>query len=517
MSNEIYFGDESRSKVKVGIDIAYQAVAPTLGAAGRNVIYRTFYSRNPVGSNDGISILKELNIADEATQMGIDLIRQSSERTNTEAGDGTTTTVILAKAMIDKGLELIKDKKINPMILRKQINEAIKKVVIEIKKRHIDISSDEDIFNIANLSVENPGLAKMVVEAVKKAGENGDVLVEESSGMEITKEEVDGLTFGKGFISPYMMNNPITMGAELTDVLVLVTDKTMNMNQDLFPLLDEVNKKGIKQLLIICENVQGELLSSIIANRMKGQFNCVVVQKPDSDTLEDIALITRAECLTSDKLTGFFTANHFFSLGKAKKVLVSKDSTLIVGGYADEDKVKDRIENLKREIKTANGYKKDALKERLAKLVGGIVTIKVGAPTEAEMKYLKMKIEDAVAATRAALEEGIVIGGGKSLYEIGDKEAHNPGEEVIYYACQQPIRQIIENAGYNPDEEIPKLKDGEVWDSLNCEVCSDPIKKGLIDPAKVERCSLENAASSAALFLTSFATIVEIPEVIQKS
>ena len=513
--NKILFGKEARTALKKGIDIANDAVAPTLGAAGRNVIYRSFYSKNPIGSNDGISILKEINLEEESTQMGVDLVKQSSSRTNDEAGDGTTTTVILAKAMIDKGLELIEDSKVNPMVLRKQINEAVKKVVTEIKKRAKKIESDEDIFHIANISVENPEIAKIVVDAVKKAGENGNVLVEESTGMEITKEEIEGIKFEKGYITPYMINNPITMEAVMEDVLVLVTDKTMSMNQDLFPLLDEIKKKNINKLFIVCENMSGELLSSVIANRMQGKFHCVVVQKPDSDTLEDIAILTHSECLTSDKMTGFFTPNHFFSLGKAKKIVVGKDSTLIVGGYADEEKVIERVAAIKSEIKTATGYKKEMLKERLAKLVGGVVILKVGAPTEAEMKYLRMKIDDAVASTRSAIEEGIVIGGGKSLYEIASQFPETEGEKVVYTACMKPIWQIITNAGFNPDEEISKLKGGEAWDALTCDVSKDPMKSGLIDPAKVERCSLENAASSAALFLSTFSVIVDIPQVIQ--
>lgn len=513
--NKIHFNTK---ELKKGIDIAYNAVVGTIGAAGRNAIYRSFYSRNPIGTNDGISILKELNLENEAHQMGVDMIKQSSSRTNDEAGDGTTTAVVLAKHMVDKGLEVTKNtwfkRGISPMVLKGQIKDAVTKLIGQIKDKSKKIETDEDMFHIANLSMENPEIAQIIVEAVKKAGENGSVLVEESTWMDIKKEEVDGLKFDGGYTEPFMVNNPITMEAVLTDVSILITDKSLNMNQDLFPLIEALNKAGEKQILIICEGVQGELLTSIFANRQRGIFNTVVVKKPaDSDVLEDIAILTGGQALTSANLSGYFTDGHIKSLGKASKVIVTKNSTLIIGGAGEKQKIQDRIEAIKVDIKDATGYKKEMLKERLAKLVGGVVIIKVGAPTEAEMKYLKLKIDDAVAATRAAVEEGIIMGGGKTLYELSQAKPINPGEEVVFYACQQPIRQIIKNAGFNPRKEIGKLKEGQVWNALTCSVCEDPYQEGLVDPAKVERCCLENAASFAGLFLTCFCVIVDNPEI----
>ena len=518
MSNKIYFNIK---KIKKGIDIAFKSVAPTMGASGRNIIYRSFYSRNPIVTNDGISILKEINLKDEGLQMGIDMIKQSSSRTNDEAGDGTTTAVVLSKHMVDKGLKLIKGKGfwifrkrgVSSMILMKQIETAVSDMIKRIKSRARKIETDEDIFNIANISMEDPEIAKLVVSAVKKAGENGTVLVEESSGMEIVKEEIDGLKFDKGYVTPYMVTNPSTMEAVLTDVDILITDKTINLNQDIFLLIDALNKRGDKQLLIICEGIQGEALTSIITNRLKGLFNCVVVQKPtDSEILDDIAVLTGGTALTSANTTNFFTADHLSALGHAKKVVVTKDSTLIIGGQGDAVKMADKIESINKDIKAATGYKKEMLKERLAKLVGGVVIIKVGAPTEAEMKYLKLKIDDAVASTRAAVEEGIVMGGGKTLYELAQAKPKNPGEEVVFYACQQPIKQIIKNAGFNPRREIRKLKEGQAWNALTCSVSENPVAEGLVDPAKVERCCLENAASFAALFLSSFGVFVDEPQ-----
>ena len=504
--NKIFFNEEAREKLKAGVDIAYKAVAGTLGASGRNAVYRSFYSRNPIGSNDGISILKEIDLEDEATQMGVDMVKQSSSRTNDDAGDGTTSTVILSKHMVDRGLELIKDKKVNPMILRKQINEAVKKLVAKIKEKAKKIETDEDIFNVANISVENPEIAKIVVEAVKRAGENGTVLVEESNDMDIKKEEIDGMKFEKGYITPYMVTNPATMECVMEDTPVLVTDKTLNMNTDLFPLIEALNTQGVKKLLIICGDMQGEVLSSIIANKYKGLFNCVVVQKPDDDVLEDIACLVGAENMTTAKNAGYFNATHLEKLGHVKKVIITKDSTVLIGG---KGKVDERVESIKLEMKDASGYKKEILKERLAKLVGGVVIIKVGAPTEAEMKYLRMKIDDSVASTRAAIEDGIIIGGGKTLYELSSAKPENHGEDVVFYACQQPIKQIIENAGYEPEEELAKLKDGQAWNALTCSITDDPMKDGLVDPAKVERCCLENSASFAGLFLSCFCLIAD--------
>lgn len=517
MANKILFGADAVKAIKRGIDIAYQATANTLGSAGKNSVYRSFYSRNPIVTNDGVSIIKMIDLEDEASSMGVDLIKQAASRTNDEVGDGTTSSIILAKHIIDKGLEMTKNGT-NAMQLNRQIGDAVKKVVGKLKEIAVPIKTDEDMFNIANIAMENPDIAQIVVEAVKKSGENGTVLVEESHGLEITKEEVEGLKFDKGYMSPYMVTNPATMEAVMNDVQILITDKTFSLNQDIFMLLEEINKRGSKQILIICENMQGEVLSSLIANRVKGLFHAVVVQKPvDNDVLNDIAVVTGGEVLNSERVSGnAISAMHFAYLGQAKKVVITKDSTLIIGGKGDAEKIKDRVESIKISIKDTTGYKKEMLKERLAKLVGGVVIIKVGAPTEADMKYLKLKIDDAVASTKAAIEEGIVIGGGKALYELSLATPENAGEEVIYFAMKQPIRKIIENAGFDPDIVIDSLNTGEVWNSSTCETCKNPMKIGLVDPAKVERCALENAASVASKVCTMDSLIVEIPQKLSK-
>jgi len=424
----------------------------------------------------------------------------------------TSSAIVLAKALIDKGLEKIKEG-VNPMVLKKEIGEAVTKIVEKIKEKSKPIKTDEDLFNIANISMENSEIAKIVTESVKKAGENGTVIVEESNGLTIEKEEIEGIKYEKGYISPYMATDPSTMEAVLNDCMVLVTDKSLSLNSDIFPLLEEIHKKGVTQLFLVCENLQGELLSTLIANRVAGKFYTVAVQKPnDPDVLHDIAALVGAEALTSEKVSNGFVPMHWNSLGKAKKIVVTKDNCLIIGGYGLKDKIEARIKSIKTDLKDKTGYKKEILQERLAKLVGGVVVLKVGAPTEAEMKYLKLKVDDAVASTKAASEEGIVIGGGKTLYEISQEKPTTIGEEVVYYACQQPIKTIIQNAGFEPEKIIKELKTGEVWNALTYRICKDPLKEGLIDPSKVERCALQNAASLAAIFLTSHCCIIDIPE-----
>lgn len=507
---ELKFGTDFLASLKKGIDTVYDAVSPTLGGAGKNVLYRSAYSRAPMVTNDGVSIARMIHLKDETEAMGADLIKQAASRTNDEAGDGTTTVVVLSKHMIDKGFELIKDGA-NPMRLRKEISDAAQKVIGMIKDRAIPIKTDDDIFNIANISMENPEIAQIVVDAVKKVGENGTVIVEESNGLKIEKEEIDGLKFDKGYISPYMVTHPATMESILTETLVLVTDKTISTNSDIIPLIEDIHSRGIKQLLIICDNFQGEALSTIVSNRLGGIFNCVVVNKPnDTEVLHDIAIATGAEALTSEKVSGGFGALHFKCLGKAKKVIVTKDSTLIIGGYGDKEKIKDRIELLKTELKDKTGYVKEQMRERLAKLVGGIVILKVGAPTEAEMKYLKLKIDDAVASTRAAVEEGIVIGGGKTLYEIAQATPETAGEEIVYFACCQPIRKILDNAGFEVDSILSELKDGDAYDVSENRVIKDVVKHGLVDPAKVERCAVLNAASLAKTVITTHCGIIDV-------
>ncbi len=508
--NKVLFEKEFTSKLKAGMDVVYKAVGNTLGAAGKNAIMRSYYSRSPIATNDGVTIARSINLQDEAEAMGADLMKQGAERTNQEAGDGTTTAIVLTHAMIEKGLEKVAAGA-NPMKLRREMNDSVDAIIKKLAKISKQIETDEDLFNVANISMENPEVARLVVDSVKKAGENGTVIVEESNGLTIEREDIQGIQYGKGYISPYMITNGETMVAELNDVHVLVADKQFSLNKDIFNLLETLHTKNVKQLFVVCDSMQGEVLSTILANRMKNIFYTVVVQKPqDPEMLHDIAILTGAKVIDSTNTSQELLPLHFNYLGKAKKIKVTKDSTLIVGGHGDKEQIEERVKSIKNDIKSAEGYKKEILKERLAKLVGGVVVLKVGAPTEAEMKYMKLKVDDAVASTRAAQEEGIVPGGGRCLYDFSLGKPETEGEEIIFYACGQPIRKIIENAGYESEDILGNLDNGEVFNVLTGDYEKDPMTSGIIDPTKVERCALKNAASLAATFLTAHCGIIEL-------
>lgn len=512
MSNKVLFEESSIDALTKGMSIVHKAVSKTMGASGGNVIFR---ENGKVSiTNDGVTIAKRINLEDEAEAMGADYLKQAAERSNEEAGDGTTTAIVLAYHMAMEGLRKIKGG-INPMRLRREMNESLKKIVEKIKNSSRQVETDEELFNIANISVEDKGIATIVRDAVKRAGPDGTVIVDESTGTIIEKEEIDGLKFDRGYISPYMVTNPNKMEAVLHDIHILITDKNLNLLNDFFPLWENINSRGIKKLLIIAEDVSGEVLASMIASRFEktSNFLTVCVKRPyNADMLDDIAVLTGAIPLTTDKGISKLDETHFNCLGMAKKVVVTKDSTLIIGGGGNKEKIDERITSIKNELKTAENYEKIQLKHRLAKLIGGVVIIKVGAPTEADMKYLKRKVDDAVGATQAAMEEGIVVGGGRMLYDISLETPENDGDAVIKYACGQCIRTIINNAGEDSDKILSQLKEGEIFNAFTGTISSDPIKDGIVDPAKVERCSLTNAVSFASTFLTSHGSIIEIPE-----
>lgn len=507
MKNVTYFGKDAQDRMLEGVKTVYDAVSRTMGASGRNVAYRQFGA--PMVTNDGVSIARKIDLEDEAQSIGADLVKQASERTNDEVGDATSTSIVLAYHMIAEGLKKIHGEGANPMRVRREMEQSVKEICSSFEP--IDVDTDEMLFNVANTSMESPDVAKTVAEAVSKAGEDGMVIVEESSGTEIVREDLDGLTFDKGYVSPFMVTNPEKMEAVLEDVHVLVTNKTLNLNKDLFGLLEEVHKRGHKQILVIAADVQGELLSTLIANRMKGIMNAVCVKMPhDREMLEDISVLVGAQTVTEESGVREIGSQHLASLGVAKKVVVRKGSCSIVGNDLTKDAVEQRIKSIKHELETAEGYHKSKLKERLAKLVGGVVVLKVGASTEAEMKYLKLKVDDAVAASRAALSEGIMPGGGYALYSQGIKKAKNEGDEIVRKACQMPIRIIIENSGENPDDILSRLEPGQIWNAATLSVCDDPIKEGIIDPVKVEKSALRNAASLAGIFLTTHAVVCDV-------
>ncbi len=512
LKTKILFGEEL-VQLKNGMDKVHRAVSATLGSSGKNSVYREF--NGPIVTNDGVSIANRIEHEDEAESIGADLIKQAARRTDEEAGDGTTTSIVLTHAMIEKGLEYIypktpwyrfflKKKGANPMQLRREIEEATNKVIEEFEPKVIE--TDEEFFDVANISVEDEEIAKIVADSVKKAGLDGEVLVEESMQIKITKEEIDGYKFDRGYFSDYFVTDPSKMETVLHDVPVLITDKSISITQDIFPLIENLNAQKKNQLLLIAGDPAGEFLATAIANKMHGIFNIIIVKKPYSrEVMEDIAIVTGGECLTEDKGIKKFDVSHVDKLGFAKKVIVSKESTLILND--NTEKVNDRIAALKEEMSKAEEYEKAQLKSRIARLAGSIVVIKVGASSEAEMKYKKLKIDDAVHAVKAARDMGVVQGGGKTLYNISLKPSDTQGEDIVRYACSRPIKQIIQNAGYDVEETLSKLQEGEIFNATTgaCE-----INPRLIDPAKVEVCALKNAASLAGIFLTTDSAIVDI-------
>lgn len=502
--NRVQFNLEG---VKKGIDIVHDAVVSTIGGSGKNVMYRD-YSGNPVVTNDGFTIAEMIHLEDESEKMGADFIKQASERQNYEAGDGTTTVISLAHAMIEGGLKKVKAGK-NPMTLRREMEAAATKVIDKLKKSSKKITSDKELFDVANISMENPEMAKIVVTAVNTAGEFGRVVVQESTGVNTKVEEVKGIELKGGYLSPYMINNPSNLTSFLEDAPVLVADKSFGTLKDLFPVLEGLKAKGTDRLLVICRDVVGEALGNLILNIQKGLFFTVVVRIPDDyNVLEDIATLTGAQIVNEVNTPNELVPMHVNYLGKANRIVVSREKTLIDSGYGNKKEVEDRINAIKNEIKEADGEKKESLKDRLAKMAGKVVYVKVGAPTQQEMKYIKLKTDDAVASAVAAKKSGVVVGGGRALYDISLEKSKSDGEDVVFRACAFPMRRIIENAKRDPNEIIESLKSGEAWNSVTEKAVSDCVKEGLIDPVDIEVWAIRNAVSTAGMFLTTAAAII---------
>jgi len=483
-------GNEAREAILKGIQQVYEPVAATIGAKGRNAVFDDW---GAMVTNDGVTIARKINPEDSFEALGADLIKQSAEKTNEEAGDGTTTTIILAQALITRGFEQVSQGK-NPMVIRKELMEA-KDKAIEILK---SISRPVDnLFDVAKISVEDEKIAKIVSEAVEKAGKNGSVIVEESNGYDIEKEEVQGYFFDRGFISPYMVTNPDKMEAVLNDAVVIVTDRHLNLNKELMGCLSEIHQSGKNNVLLICENLEGELMQSIIANKMKGLIITVVVRRPGTlEELEDIAVLTDSTAVTDAK---GIKEIKYIHLGKAKRVVIKRNQTIIVA--EPNEKLTQRIADLEKEV--LEDPNNELLKSRLAKLVSGVVILRVGAKTEAERRYLKLKVDDAVGACRAAQEEGIVEGGGVSLLTIADKL----GDGLLGEALKEPYNRILANAGIE--------NDGRKYNVLTGDVVKDMFEASIVDPTKVERCSIENACSLAGTVLTIESATVQIDKSIE--
>jgi len=531
MAKKILYNEAARKSLKAGIDAVADAVKITIGPRGRNVVLDKGYG-SPTITNDGVSIAKEITLADKFENMGAEIAKEVATKTNDVAGDGTTTATILVQAIVAEGLRQT-TMGMNAMGIRFGIEAASKDVVAALKAIAKPIKSDEEIEQVATISAESAELGKKIAETIRKVGKDGVVTVEESQSTELESEIVEGIEFDKGYVSAYMITNPERMEATYSDTAILITDKKISTVKEVLPILEQLAQSGKRDLVIIAEDVDGEALTTFVVNKLKGTFNVLCIKAPGygdrkKEMLEDIAVVVGATVITEEKGVKFENAG-LEALGKARKVVASKDNTIIVGGKGKKTAIEARIGQIKAQRdSTDSKYDKEKLDERIAKLSGGVAVIRVGAATETEMKYLKLKIEDAVNATKAAIEEGIVAGGGVALVraaaEVSRKMAtrklltkeHELGYDIVLKALEAPLKQIAVNAGKDDGFVIvDKVKNGKGnvgYDALKDEIVPDMIAVGIVDPVKVTRLGVENACSAAAILLTTEAAIADEPE-----
>jgi chaperonin GroEL len=519
MSNKILFGSVAREKLLEGIDLVYRAASCTLGAAGRNCVYNK-WTRVPIITNDGVSIAREVEPEDLGALQGANLIKQICEKTNDEVGDGTTTSIVLAHSMIEQGIKLLdNDKLVNPMQLRREMKEAADKVIAELDKMAIKVTTLEELENVATISVESPETGKTIAKAIYEAGEHGIVYVNESTDIGVSIEKVEGYQFPQGMITPYLIKDPNRMETVLNNVPVFITELQLLWTNEFSNMIKTlVEKNGYRDILIICDEIHQDVIKFAVMNQMKGNFNLSIVKKPmQKEFLEDIASIVGANAMTKDKGLVHPKAEY---CGIAKKVVVKEKNTTI---FVDESKqviADEYILSLKvQEGLAEDEVTKTKLQERIAKLTGGVYMLNVGDKTEAESKYLRMKVDDAVNATKAAKEEGIISGGGMALYNVVKPlmvSGMTKGEDIIYYSCIKPLVQIVENSGGIYNEVHAQIIDNKMgFNALTLKVEPDMIKAGIIDPVKVTKSAFSNAASFAGLLLTTECLIVPSPEPLQ--
>ena len=532
MAKNIIYDEEARKKLKSGIDKLAKAVVTTLGPKGRNVSMAKSWG-TPQVVHDGVTVAKEIELADPFENMGAQLVKEAATKTNDVAGDGTTTAILLAQAIVEEGLKNV-SAGANPMILRKGLEMAAEKTVAEIKKLSAEISTKEERAQVATISAQSEEIGSIISEAMEKVGENGVLTVGESKGLEMELEYKEGMQFDKGYSSPYFVTDPEKMVAEIEDPYILVTDSKISSIQELLPMLENLVKVS-KNLVIISQGIDGEALATLVVNKLRGTFNALALEVPGfgdrkKAILEDIAVLTSATLISGD--TGRDLASVTVDdLGKAEKVISTKDNSTIVGGQGAKEKIDARVDQIKAQMEqSTSDYDKDKLKERMAKLSGGVAVINVGAATETELKEKKLRVEDAVNATKAAVEEGIVPGGGVAFYRarevIKDLKLEGDaatGTSILYSALDRPIRRLIENAGKDAGEVLAgmthfakssdyKGKKGNVGFNVMSLEYSDMIKDGIIDPTKVVRVALQNAVSVAIMVLTTDCLIADEPK-----
>ena len=514
MAKEILFNEEARRALGRGVDQLANAVKVTLGPKGRNVVLDKKFGA-PTITNDGVTIARDIELPDPFENMGAQLVKEVATKTNDVAGDGTTTATVLAQAMIQEGMRNVAAGA-NPMILKKGIEMAVGALVEEVKKRAIKVSGKSDIAQVASVSAADEEIGGLIAEAMEKVGKDGVITVEESKGLQTGLNVVEGMQFDRGYISPYMVTDPDRMEAVIDNPLILITDRKITAIADMLPTLEKVVKVG-KELLIIAEDVGGEALATLVVNRLRGTFKAVAVKAPGfgdrrKAMLEDIAILTGGTVITED-MGRKLDSVELEDLGTARQVRISKDETVIIDGVGDKAVIAQRVAQIRAQVEeTTSEFDKEKLQERLAKLSGGVAVIEVGAATEVEMKDIKLRIEDALNATRAAVEEGIVAGGGTTFIDIipvldtleatGDVQT---GINLVKRAVEEPVRQIAYNAGLEGSVVVEKVKNTEVGVGFNAltEEYVDMVKAGIVDPAKVTRSALQNAASIASLVLTT--------------
>ena len=531
MAKQILFNERARRALKSGIDKASNAIKITLGPRGRNVALDKTYG-GPTITNDGVSIAKEISFKDRFENMGAEIVKEVATKTNDIAGDGTTTTVVLLQALVEEGMKHT-EVGLSAMGVRHGIEKASAEAVVALKSLAKKIVSDEEVRQVATISAESEEIGQIIADTIKEVGKDGVVTVEESQLLGIEKEVVEGLEFERGYVSAYMVTDTSRMEASYKDPAILIIDKKISSVQEVLPILQKIAESGKKELVIIAEDVDGEALTTFVLNKLRGTFNVLAVKAPGygdrkKEMLHDIAIMTGAQVISEE--TGIKFENATLDmLGRASKVIATKDKTVLVGGKGSKKNIDARIAQLRKQIAdTTSKFDKEKLEERLAKLAGGVAVIRVGAATETEMKYLKLKIEDAVNATKAAIEEGIVAGGGVAFVKAAQKvaegyaktkdkmdDAMRVGYEVVLKALEMPLRQIAQNAGLEAGVVVEKVKNAKGnagYDAVKNEIVPDMVAAGIVDPVKVTRTGLERAASAAAILLTTEAAIAEEPK-----
>ncbi len=530
MAKQLVFSEDARRNLKIGVDTLADAVKTTLGPKGRNVALDKKWG-SPTITHDGVTVAKEIELEEPFQNMGAQLLKEAATKTNDIAGDGTTTATVLAQMIVDEGLKNVAAGA-NPMLLKRGLEKGAQALSKAIKDQAIDLKTKDDIAHVAAISAQDMEIGRLIADVMDKVGKDGVVTVEESKGLEFETEYVEGMQFDRGYISPYFITNPDRMEAEIESPYILIHDKKISAATDIVPLLEKLIQSGKRDLVVIAEDVDGEALATLVLNKLRGVLNVLAVKAPGfgdrrKRMLEDIAILTGGQVIT-EELGRKLENTQISDLGRADKVISSKDDTTIVGGKGDEKQIKGRIEQIKAEIeKSTSDYDREKLQERLAKLAGGVAIIRVGAATETELKEKKHRVEDALSATRAAVEEGVVPGGGVALLNaipaLDSVETENQDEataiSILRRAMEEPMRMIAENAGKDGSvivEEVRRRQKEENNDRIGYDVLKeefvDMVKQGIIDPAKVTRSAVENAVSIAAMILTTEALITDIPE-----